>query len=210
MNVFELEDALVEFIEQNTSELKRFHYSERQPLRDNVIVPNVFAGFVPRNQVGEIDPTGIKRYPAIIINARKGGPPTNGDSPWECEFVYVSVIVGTFDDNKEQQGYRDCQLLVQRINDRVREQSIIRQRFQIQMPLIWEINRTYTSGQNAFPYWFGDLTLIFRMPVMTSQFAPNAYTGDTLGGMYDERATPDTRERPTPLYRRERDVYPRN
>jgi hypothetical protein len=188
MNAYELQDALVEFIQQNTFELKRFRYDETLP---DVIVPNVFSGFVPRNVVGEIDPTGVKRYPAIIVGIRGGDSDTS--NPWESELATVNIVVGTFDDTKDEQGYLDALLLVNRIDDRIREESILRERFALQMPLKWVINR-----HNTHPYWFGELTILFSLPVMTSQFAPNAYTGDTLGGTYNERARPDTTERPTP------------
>jgi hypothetical protein len=191
MNSFELIDALVEFIGQNTSELTRFRYSERTETRDAVIAPNVFAGFVPRNEVGEVDPTGVKRYPAIIVSFLGVDPPS--DDVWEYEIANIQLTIGIFDDNKDQQGWRDCVLLAERIDDRIREQSILRQRFILQMPIKWGINKW-----NTHPYWFASMGLSFSLPVPTSQFAVNAHTGDTLGGMYDERARPDTKERPTP------------
>jgi hypothetical protein len=192
LNYTELEDALVEFIYQNTYELKRFRWSE---VDSSLVAPNVFSGFVGRNEVGERDVTGIKRYPAVIINVQKGGP---SDTPWESELVSASVVIGTIDFNKDQQGYRDCLLLVERIGDRIREQSVLRQRFPLRMPINWDINRTYTSGQNSFPYFFGDMELIFELPVMESQFMVTAYTGDHLRGTYDERQKPDETERPEP------------
>lgn len=193
MNTYELEDALVEFIAQNTSILVRFRYDE---VDKGVKAPNVYSGFVPRNEVGEVDPGGFKRYPGVIVNAKTGI--SNPESPWDSELVTVSIVVGTLDFDKDQQGYRDVQLLTCLIKDRLQEESIIRERFPIKMPIKWEINKKYTSGQNSYPFYFGDIVALFEMPVMTSQYAPNAYTGDYLRGIYNERTRPDTTERPTP------------
>src|SRR5215475_13388418 len=120
MNVYELEDALVEFIQQNTWELKRFRFEEES---NRVKEPNVFSGFIARNEVGEVDPAGFKRYPGIVINARKGEG--NPEHIWDSELVYVSIVIGTLDFNKDQQGYRDVVLLKDRIKDRLKEQAII-------------------------------------------------------------------------------------
>jgi len=197
MNSFELIDALVEFIGQNTSELERFRFREGESFVNNLIAPNVFAGFVPRNEVGEIDPTGWKRYPAIIVCFR-GVDASDGADAWKSESSTLEIVIGTFDDNKDHQGYRDPILLAERIDDRLREQSILRQRFILEMPISWTLNKW-----NTFPYWFASMTVHFTLPVPESQYMSTAFTGETLGGTYDERTRPDITERPTPYEKRE-------
>src|SRR5271165_2917406 len=159
MNSFELMDALVEFIGQNTSELKRFRFREGETFANNLIAPNVFAGFVPRNEVGEVDPTGWKRYPAIIVCFRGVDPSTPPDD-WKSESANIEIVIGTFDDDKLQQGYRDPMLLAERIDNRLREQSILRQRFVLEMPIKWTLNKW-----NTFPFWFASMEVHFTLPV---------------------------------------------
>ena len=68
MTVFELESALVEFIAMNTAELR--YRSNEQTLE--VIPPQVYSGYVPRDEVGSIIAGDITLYPAIIVSAQNG------------------------------------------------------------------------------------------------------------------------------------------
>lgn len=182
MTIFELEDALVELIEQNTSEY-RFRSNEQT---DEMVAPRVYSGFIPRDEVGSIIPGDITVYPAIIVNARKG---TQSE---ESEMVTVEIMVGAFDDTLDQQGFRDISNLVQRIKDRLRENDIIRERFPIRMPLKWEINRKLGAGgqDNAYPYFFGEIQVLFELPVMMTQYDVTPGMGDTDPGRYNEFPIP--------------------
>ena len=177
MTLYELEDALVEFIGQNTSEL-RYRSNEQT---DGKVAPRVYSGFIPRDEVGSIIPGEITTYPAIIIGVKRG------QQSWDSETVTVEVIIGCFDDSLDQQGYSDVVNLVQRLKERLRFEDIIRERFPIRMPLQWEINRKASqagSGVNAYPYWFGEMQLTFEMEVATSQYDAEFTTGDLMEGTF--------------------------
>lgn len=181
MTLFQLEDALVEFIQQNTYDL----LFRSNDMSLDQTAPRVWAGFIPRDQVGSIVPGDITTYPAIILNTRRG------TQSWESELVDVEVVIGCFDDSLDQQGFRDVTNIVQRIKDRVREVDIIRERFPVRMPLKWEINRFY-GGQssNYFPYFFADMLLTFELPIMTTQYDVNIMDGETTPGRFNQFPIP--------------------
>lgn len=189
MTVFELEDALVEFVEQNTYEY-RFRSNEQT---DEMVAPRVYTGFIPRDEVGSIIPGEITVYPAIIINARRGEQST------ESELVTVEIMIGAFDDTLDQQGFRDITNLVQRLKDRFREIDIIRERFPVRMPLKWEINRKLGAGglDNSYPYYFGEMQVIFELPVMMTQYDATKQMGDVDPGRYNEFPIPTPYEQST-------------
>ncbi len=106
MTIYELEDALVEFFIQQTSDLAYMTSNEQAP--DIKIAPQVRSGFIPRNEAGEIIPGEPSSYPSIVLFAREGEqrdlPGSQLDSGWNVELVTVEVLVGTFDSSLDQQG----------------------------------------------------------------------------------------------------------
>lgn len=184
MTVFELESGLVEFIAQNTSEL-RFRSSE-QTLEE--IPPQVWSGFIPRDEVGSVIPGEISVYPAIIVNAQ------TGVQQIEKEVVTVNIVVGCFDAELDQQGYRDCCNLVQRLKDRFREIDIISEMFSLSKEsflLNWQMNKRYGgSGTNSFPYFFAEMQVNFDLPVDMTQFDITKMDGDIMLGRYNELPIP--------------------
>lgn len=179
MTAPELEDALVEFIQQNTYELRYKSNAESIILS----APQVRVGFIPRDEVGSIIPGAISSYPMVIVRAKEGV------QSWEHEAITIEVLIGTFDDSLDQQGGRDCLQIIERIKSRIREKSIVRDRFDIHMPLNWETNlktqRIGNTDYNTFPYYFGEMQLLFHIPVPTSQYDANIGTGDVMEGRYD-------------------------
>lgn len=178
MTIYELEDALVEFTASITVDF-RFRSNEQQA-PDTLIPPQVYSGFIPRNEVGEIIPGDISVYPAIILNAVKG------EQTWESELTTVNFIIGCFDDTRDQQGYRDVANVIQRLKDGFRFSDIIRDSFPIRMPLKWANNKRYSAqgGTNSYPYFFGEMDLIFEMEIAASQFDATFYTGDVNEGQF--------------------------
>jgi hypothetical protein len=181
MTVFELEDALVEFFAQNTNDYL-FNSNEQT---DEKVPPRVWAGYIPRDQVGAVIPGDITTYPAIIVNARRG------TQSQDSELVEVEVAIGAFDKELDQQGFRDVTNMVQKLKDRLREVNIIRERFPIRMPLKWEINK-FVGGAatNYFPYFFGEMLLVFELPVMVSQYDISYSDGETTPGRFNKFPIP--------------------
>jgi hypothetical protein len=181
VTIYELEDALVEFVQANTSD---FRFASNQNTSE-LSEPRVYSGFVPRDEVGAIIPGDISTYPAIIICAQSGEMDIYQDN------TAVNILVGCFDANRDQQGYRDCVNVVQRLKDRFREIDIIRERFTWTPPLNWMINRHLGSeGMNAFPYYFADMTVHFLLPVMTTQYDVTVGDGDVTPGRYNSVPIP--------------------
>lgn len=185
MTVFELESALVEFIESNTAELR--YLSNEQS--SEMIAPRVYSGFIPRDEVGAIIPGEITVYPAIIVNAQLGSQQVNGP-----EVVTVNIIIGCFDAELDQQGYRDCCNLVQRLKDRFREVDVINEAFALSKEnflLNWQLNRRVLAGTaNSYPYFFAEMQINFDLPVMMTQFDLGIWDGDVTPGRYNETPIP--------------------
>jgi hypothetical protein len=180
MTVFELESALVEFIAQNTSEL-RFRSNDQTVA---VIPPQVYSGFIPRDEVGAVIPGEITVYPAIIVSAQSGVQQV------DYEVVTVHIAIGCFDDTRDQQGYRDCCNLVQRLKDRLREIDIIGGTFMVSkesLLLNWQLAK---QSANTFPYFFAEMQVNFELPVMMTQFDLTTGDGDTTVGRYNELPIP--------------------
>lgn len=180
MSAPELEDALVEFIAQNTHELRYRSNNET----DETVPPFVYTAFVPRNQVGEVIPGMITTYPAVIVRARQGTQTV------DYEVITVEILIGVYDDELDQQGSRYVLNLVQRIKDRIREQSIIRQRYRLSFPLNWQVNkRTPKSNDyNSFPYFFAEMQIDFQDSVMGSQYESTSMSPDVSEGRYNVSA----------------------
>lgn len=179
MTAPDLEDALVEFIAMNTSELR---YRSNNETR-RMVAPTVYAAFVPRNTVGEVIPGEITVYPAVIVRAK------SGVQALTYERVTVEILIGVWDDNLDQQGSRDVLQLVERIKQRIRETDIIRQRFRVKMPLNWQVNKRAGSGPtgdyNSYPYYFAEMQVDFELPVPDGQYKPATWMGDEIEGRYD-------------------------
>jgi hypothetical protein len=176
MSAPELEDALVEFIAMNTHELRYKSNNET----DETVPPAVYAAFIPRNQVGEVIHGMITTYPAIIVRARQGTQTV------DYEVITMEILIGVFDEGLDQQGSRDCLNLVQRIRDRIREQSIIRERYRLAFPLNWQVNkRAGGEGYNSFPYYFAEMQIDFHDTVMGSQYEATTMTPDISPGKYN-------------------------
>lgn len=182
MTITELEDAVVEFFAQNTNDYL-FRSNEDT---DEKLPPKVWSGFIPRNEVGAVQPGEITVYPAIIVQAKQGIQTTE-----DSDLVEVDVLIGCFDDTKDQQGYRDVINVIQRLKDRVSEVSIIRERFPRRLPIKWVVNR-YVGGvsTNYYPYFFGEMTFMFELPVMVSQYDVDYMTGAETPGRYNEFPIP--------------------
>lgn len=179
MTIFELEAALVEFITQNTSEM-RFRSNEQT---EETAAPRVYSGYVPRDEVGAILAGDISTYPAIIVAAQAG----NQAELDGFDEVQVGLVVGCYDGSLDQQGYRDCMNVVQRLKDRFGEAGIIRERFPVRAPITWRINpRGGAAGAtNAYPYFFAEMTVVFGLPVNENQYACTVGDGDITPGRFN-------------------------
>ena len=178
MTIFELEAALVEFITQNTSEL-RFRSNEQT---EETVPPRVYSGYVPRDEVGAINAGDISTYPAIIVSAQAG----NQAELDGYDEVTVAIVVGCYDGSLDQQGYRDCVNLVQRLKDRFCEVNIIRERFPVFPPITWRLNpRGGAGATNVYPYFFAEMSVAFGLPINENQFNCTVGDGDITPGRYN-------------------------
>lgn len=178
MSAPELEDALVEFLAMNTHELRYLSNNET----DEKVPPHVYCAFVPRNQVGEVIPGMITVYPAIIVRAKLG------IQEIDFETIQMEILVGIYDGGLNEQGNRDCLNLITRIMNRIREQSIIRNRYRLGFPMNWQLNVRASSGQDnysTFPYYFAEIHIPFKDTVPGSQYETTTMSPDSSIGRFN-------------------------
>lgn len=195
MSAPELEDALVEFIAQNTHELRYRSNNETEEM----VPPAVYTAFVPRNQVGEVIPGMITTYPAVIVRVRQG------TQTIEHEVLTTELLIGVYDEALDQQGSRYVLNLVTRIKDRIREQSIIRQRYRLGFPINWQVNKRIAKGNDyvSFPYYFAEMQIDFQDSVMGSQYEATSMSPDVMEGRYNVPAyIPEVEDRYTEYRKR--------
>jgi hypothetical protein len=110
--------------------------------------------------------------------------------------VTVNILIGCFDDSLDQQGYRDCCNVVQRLKDRFREIDILSDGgFALSKEsflLNWQMNKRYGGGgaPNGYPYFFAEMQVNFDLPVMSSQFDLGIWDGDVTPGRHNELPIP--------------------
>lgn len=190
MTANELDDYLVEFIGRNTYEL-RYRSNE---MTDAMVAPQVYAAFIPRNQVGEIIAGEITAYPAVIVRTK------SGVESQEYEKVTVELLICIFDDTiKPQQGYKDVIQLIYRIKSRLKEQGILRTKFPLRLPVNWQVNQRSKSmgsptSYNEFPYYFGEMQMDFEVRLPTSQYEATTMTPDVAQGRYDTSMIPEVEQ----------------
>ena len=132
--------------------------------------------------MGAILAGDISTYPAIIVSAQAG----NQAELDGYDEVTVAIIIGCYDGSLDQQGYRDCVNLVQRLKDRFCEVNIIRERFPVFPPITWRLNpRGGAGATNVYPYFFAEMTVAFGLPVNENQFNCTVGDGDITPGRYN-------------------------
>ncbi len=155
---------------------------------EEMVAPHVYAAFIPRNTIGEVEPGMITTYPAVVVRVKQGVQAT------EYERLTVELLIGVWDDSLDQQGSRDCLNLVTRIKNRLRESDIIRQRYPIRMPLNWQINKRAASGPtgdyNSYPYYFAEMQIDFEISTRANQFEATTMSTDSGQGMLETWRVP--------------------
>ena len=73
----------------------------------------------------------------------------------------IAFVIGVYDNDTEQQGYRDITHIINKIVENVKKNPIVGREFELSYPLKWKLHEEETD-----PYYFGGV----EVPFITSQF----------------------------------------
>lgn len=121
----------------------------------NRIPIHVYSQKLPITDEDE-DETSI--FPYIIVRLNNGNDNGTKDS---FNVVNVVLIVGVVDDAREQQGYRYCMNIYQKIYQRFEQNPNLNGRAVFDGDFHWA-----NQEDDYYPYYFGACTLNFRIPAI--------------------------------------------
>lgn len=112
---------------------------------------NIFPQHLPQKEASD-----TSLYPFVLVQL------LDGTQSIETEQMSVSLqcIVGTYDNNKDYQGYRDLCSILQKIYEDFVRDPCINGRFEMAFPIDW-----FISDDSPFPYNFGAVTTNWNVPI---------------------------------------------
>lgn len=124
--------------------------------------PDVYLGHLPKQRVPGARPTGgdrptqrddVPKTPYVLIQLADGED-SNSDST-----AKVHLVVGTYDDGTDQQGYLDVLNILEDIKQAILRAGIVDQRYEIEGKMKYII-----YDNDAWPHWLGMLTTNWGFP----------------------------------------------
>lgn len=145
MNALALQDALV-------SDLKKLFKSRRYKTPDgNTSAVSVFAQNLPkRESEDEDDP-----FPYIIARLDSGDIENQTSA---CK-ISVFLLVGIFDDGKQNQGHKTVLEIMETIQRHYEEVPLLDGQFVFTDPFHWAL-----QDEESYPYFFGGVEMRFDIP----------------------------------------------
>ena len=167
-----LEDAMVDYITYWTQNdftkvkhpSKDTSYSDPEASQWEYGPASVHAGMLPKNEVGFILVDKIPVFPFILCHIVKG----KDEMPEGC--IYTKVIVGTWDNNTDYQGYRDAVAMLRKIVRLIWYVNTLSNSYQINMNegTDWRI---YDSNEVSWPFFICEAIIGWRLrtPFLASE-----------------------------------------
>ena len=145
MNALKLQDAIV-------SDLQRLFEKRRYKTPDGeTAAVSVFAQNLPkRESEDEDDP-----FPYIIVRLDSGDIENQASA---CK-VSVFLLVGVFDDDKQNQGHKTVLEMVEAIQRHYEETPLLNSQFVFTDPFHWAL-----QDEESYPYFFGGIEISFDIP----------------------------------------------
>lgn len=147
MNARILQDALVADL---TELLKDRRYKKPD---GSASAPAVFAQSLPKQLTDaetESDP-----FPYLIVRIDSGMIETQTD-PYK---VSLLLLLGIYDDDKQNQGHRAVLELIEVIQQHYEEHTDLKGQFVFTDPFNWAL-----QDEDSFPYFFGGIEITFKVP----------------------------------------------
>lgn len=149
MTPLDLQDELCAEIE------KILHgYLYRTPTGERVPM-HIYSQNIPITDEDEDD---TELIPYVIVRLNSGDDDGKKDS---VNLVNVVFIVGVMDDKYEQQGYRDCMNVYQKIYQRFQQNPNLNGKAVFNGEFHWA-----NQEDGYYPYFFGACSLSFKIPAI--------------------------------------------
>lgn len=120
--------------------------SEEQEEQEEIIAP-----------IGYTDIDIEAYFPCIIVVL--DGTEIKEEGTTDAYKIQVRILVGTYDTNKNLQGYRDCLNILEKARQYLLSMPnrILQGRYQVLMPM-----KTNLDNEITYPFYFGQLETIFE------------------------------------------------
>ena len=105
--------------------------------------------------VVEDDEDESKFFPYYIIKLDEGETPT-AEEPWK---VHVFIILGIYEDSKENIGHKEIMNAVERIQQRFEKEPLLNGKYRADPEMSWAL-----QDEQTYPFYFGALELYFWIP----------------------------------------------
>lgn len=160
-----LEDSLVEFIQERTSE-----YLLKTSLKDEAGEPVlgpllVMAGYIPSFLTGEVD---TQMIPSLVVQFQ------SADYTFEKSSFTVELLISTLDDELEHMGYRDSLNVAEKIKTALFEERILGRTWRLVPPFNYRTLHVEQSASRAIehPVFRAVMLVTFETAAVTSRFDP--------------------------------------
>ena len=151
MTPLELQNALKKRVEEATNMLLLGSAEGQQK------VLQVFEQHLPTKQKSQSRNPESTFYPCVIVYLDEGDHP-GGEDP---DKVKVYFVIGIYDDESDNQGYKDAMNVKEKIIQNLIRNPFIEGRFEFQKGYKWK----YDDESNA-PYYFVWIEAFFSIPRM--------------------------------------------
>jgi len=99
-------------------------------------------------------------FPFVIVKLLEGEQKGEQDE----NVTTVGFVIGTFDDDNQNQGYRDVTQIINKIEEVLKKEPVINRQFTLKYPLKWRILEEETD-----PYYYGAVETNWEMPAYDRQ-----------------------------------------
>ncbi|WNF36410.1 hypothetical protein RJD24_18610 [Bacillaceae bacterium IKA-2] len=149
MTPLELQNALKKRIEKV---VKGFKLNSSKTLQKEILV---FEQHLPTKAKSQSRNPETELYPCIIVYLDEGEIPDINS----INQVKVFLVIGVYDDEFDNQGYRDAMNVVEKIIQDLERAPVIEKRFEMKHPLKWKYN-----DEDQGPYYFAWIETNFEIP----------------------------------------------
>jgi len=117
--------------------------------------PQVVRGRIPRTVTGEINADALPQVPSVIVQVVSGRYDTGDGS------ATLRMLVTTYDENPDGQGYQDCLNLTETITNALCSfgQTVIDKAYSIVLPCEWKM-----IEPDSFPHYLAEITTQWMLP----------------------------------------------
>jgi hypothetical protein len=95
-------------------------------------------------------------FPYVVVRTQSGEIPESKDT---APTVKVLILIGLFDDDLENNGNHYVLLVIQRIIERFKKNTLLSEKYNCTGNIEWTL-----SDEDSYPFFFGGLEMNFTIP----------------------------------------------